>query len=156
MDFLAEKTSIHDTPTMVGNRGWLQPDGSTTPAVYDQQPIEAGLMVEASLVGYDATGDVKHLRRAWRALEWFFGRNLQGLPLYDLETGGCFDGLMEGRVNQNRGAESTVCMLLARLIMAEALHRLSGKAVTRSLIEEATPLPQTAEPGEHAADPHCP
>jgi hypothetical protein len=139
MDFLVEKTSIRDTLAVVGNREWLQPDGSATPARYDQQPIEAGLMVEASLAGYDATGDVKHLRRAWRALEWFFGRNLQGLSLYDPETGGCFDALMEGRVNQNRGAESAVCLLLARLAMAEALQKVADQALMGQVIEDATP-----------------
>jgi uncharacterized protein YyaL (SSP411 family) len=137
MDFLVEKTSIRDTLAVVGNREWLQLDGDATPARYDQQPIEAGLMVEASLAGYDATGDVKHLRRAWRALEWFFGRNLQGLSLYDPETGGCFDALMEGRVNQNRGAESAVCLLLARLVMAEALQKVADKALMGQVIEEA-------------------
>jgi len=142
MDFLVEKTLIGDTLTVVGNREWLQPDESTTPARYDQQPIEAGLMVEASLAGYDATGDVKHLCRAWRALEWFFGRNLQGLSLYDPETGGCFDALMEGRVNQNRGAESAVCLLLARLLMAEARQKEADKALKGSIIEDA--VSQTA------------
>ena len=129
MDFLAQKTSIHDTLAVVGNREWLQPDEDPLPARYDQQPIEAGLMVEASLAGYDATGDVKHLRRAWRDLEWFFGRNLQGLSLYDPETEGCFDALMEGRVNENRGAESVVSLVLARLAMVEAVQRLADKTL---------------------------
>jgi hypothetical protein len=129
MDFLAQKTSIHDTLAVVGNREWLQPDENPLPARYDQQPIEAGLMVEASIAGYDATGDVKHLRRAWRDLEWFFGRNLQGISLYDPETGGCFDALMEGQVNENRGAESAVSLLLARLAMVEAVQRLADKTL---------------------------
>ena len=94
-------------------------------------------MVEASLAGYDATGDVKHLRGAWRALEWFFGRNLQGLSLYDPETGGCFDALMEGRVNQNRGAESAVSLLLARLVMAETRQKVADQALTGQVVEEA-------------------
>jgi hypothetical protein len=136
MDFLVEKTLVRDTIAVVGNREWLQPDGNTTPAHYDQQPIEAGLMVEASLAGYDATGEVKHLRRAWRALEWFFGRNIQGLSLYDPETGGCFDGLMDGRVNQNRGAESAVCLLLARLVMAEARQKVADKALMGQIVED--------------------
>jgi hypothetical protein len=139
MNFLVEKTFIGDTLAVVGNREWLQPDGEATPARYDQQPIEAGLMVEAFLAGYDATGDVKHLRRAGRALGWFFGRNLQGLSLYDPETGGCFDALMEGQVNQNQGAESAVCLLLARLVMAEALQQEADKALMGQVIEEAAP-----------------
>jgi uncharacterized protein YyaL (SSP411 family) len=129
MDFLVEKTSIRDTLAVVGNREWLQPDGNATPARYDQQPIEAGLLVEACWAGYESTGEAKYLRYAQQALEWFFGRNLAGLSLYDPETGGCFDALMEGGVNQNRGAESTVCLLLARLVMAEARRQLADRIV---------------------------
>jgi len=139
MDFLVEKTSIRDTLAVVGNREWLQPDGDAVLALYDQQPIEAGLMVEASLAGYDATSDVKHLRRAWRALEWFFGRNLQSLSLYDPKTGGCFDALMEGRVNQSQGAESTVCLLLARLVTVETRQQLADKALMGPVTGEASP-----------------
>ena len=76
-------------------------------------------MVEAGLAGYAATGDTKHLRHAQSALEWFVGRNLQGVSLYDAETGGCFDALTAQGVNRNRGAESTVAFLLARLAMLE-------------------------------------
>ncbi len=151
MDFLVEKTSIRDTLAVVGNREWLQPDGNATPARYDQQPIEAGLMVEASLAGYDATGDVKHLHRAWRALEWFFGRNLQELSLYDPETGGCFDALMEGRVNENRGAESVVSLLLARLAMAEVVQSAADKTLKEQISSEGVPAGSGMKPTEHAA-----
>ena len=154
MDFLVEKTSISDTLAVVGNREWLQPDGDAAPALYDQQPIEAGLVVETSWAGYEATGEAKYLRRAQRALEWFFGRNLAGLSLYDPETGGCFDALMEGGVNQNRGAESTVCLLLARLVMVEARQRLADRTLMGESIEEPGLLPakvQSAEPSAQAA-----
>jgi hypothetical protein len=138
MDFLVAKTFVGDTLAVVGNREWLDPDGDAVPARYDQQPIEAGLMVEASLAGYEITGDERHLRRAGSALGWFFGRNLQCLPLYDPETGGCFDALMEGRVNQNRGAESTVCLLLARLAMAEAMQRWADGTLRGPVLEDVT------------------
>jgi len=142
MDFLLKRTSVGNTLAVVGNREWLEPKPDATPALYDQQPIEAGLMVEASLAGYQATGDPKHLRRAWYALQWFYGRNLHGLSLYDPETGACFDALMEGRVNQNRGAESTVCLLLARLAMAETLPQVADQ----SLLEQPDALPERAQP----------
>jgi hypothetical protein len=145
MEFLTGKTLIRDTLAVVGNREWLHPDGGNSPAQYDQQPIEAGLMVEASLAGYDATGDVEHLRRARRALEWFFGRNLEGLPLYDPETGGCFDALMNGRVNENRGAESVVSLLMAQLVMQEALARLASTAAMGDALQEESPLPDGTE-----------
>ncbi len=152
MAFLIQKSSVRETLAVVGNREWLQPDGDSHPARYDQQPIEAGLMVEASLAGYDATGDAEHLRRAWHALEWFFGRNLQGLSLYDPETGGCFDALMDGCVNQNRGAESAVCLLLARLVMVEALQRLADKTLLGRMLGEAD-SPRSEAPSEEPSVP---
>jgi len=35
--------------------------------------------------------------------------------VYNVATGGCYDGLGEHAVNLNQGAESTVAYLLARL-----------------------------------------
>jgi hypothetical protein len=124
MAFLVEKTFVSGVLAVVGNGEWLQPEGDSVPARYDQQPIEAGVTVEAGLAGYEATGDSKHLRHAQSALEWFVGRNLQGLSLYDAGTGGCFDALMASGVNRNRGAESTVAFLMARLAMLEARPQL--------------------------------
>lgn len=40
-------------------------------------------------------------------------------------------------MNQNRGAESAVCLLLARLVMAEALRNVADKALMGQVIEEA-------------------
>jgi hypothetical protein len=141
MDFLTRKTWVEEVVSVIGNREWLSPDADFTPARYDQQPIEAGLMVEAALAAYDATGDLSYLRTAWRSLEWFFGRNLQNLSLYDPETGGCYDALMEGQVNQNRGAESTVCLLLAWLSMLEARQRLADAMLEQHVFEAGPSLP---------------
>jgi hypothetical protein len=128
MEFLSEKTYGDDSLVLVGNHGWYSYD-STEPPRYDQQPIDAAAMVDAALAGFDATSEPGYLRRAWVALEWFFGRNSKGLPLYDPGTGGCFDGLMEHGVNQNRGAEATVCLLLSQLSVLEARHRISRHAL---------------------------
>jgi len=141
MAFLVQKTFVRGVLAVVGNGEWLQPDGDLVPARYDQQPIEAGLMVEACLAAYEATGTPHHLGHAQRALEWFFGRNLRGLPLYDPETGGCFDALMERGVNRNRGAESTVALLTARLTMLEVRQRLLERAPSHpaAAVAEAGP-----------------
>ena len=85
------------------------------PARFDQQPIEANAMVAAALAAYRITGDATWNTEAHRAFEWFLGRNDLGLPLYDLTTGGCHDGLETDRLNQNQGAESTLAFLLALL-----------------------------------------
>lgn len=95
----------------VGSNGFYPRGGQR--AAFDQQPIEAHAMVSACLAAYRATGDGAWLRDARLAFEWFLGRNELGLPLYDIATGGCRDGLHVDRVNQNEGAESTLAFLLA-------------------------------------------
>jgi hypothetical protein len=47
-------------------------------------------------------------------------------------------------------------MLLARLIMAEALQKLADKAVMGQSTEHPSPLQREAEPAEQGADLHCP
>jgi uncharacterized protein YyaL (SSP411 family) len=123
--FLCEKTFVEDVLCVVGNNGWYSHQDHRPP-LYDQQPIDAMAMVEAALAAYDATREAEYLRRAQISLEWFFGRNLQGKPLYDEKTGGCFDGLTETGVNQNRGAESTLALLLAHLSMREVRQAASA------------------------------
>ena len=50
----------------------------------------------------------------WRrsAFAWFLGSNDLSVPLVDLETGSCRDGLHPDRANENRGGESVVSYLL--------------------------------------------
>ena len=50
-----------------------------------------------------------------RAFDWFLGNNDLQLPLVDLETGSCRDGLHADRPNENRGAESVLSYLLGLL-----------------------------------------
>lgn len=101
----------------VGSNGWFTRGGFR--ALYDQQPIEAGCMVEAAFSAYKALGEESYLKMAERAFNWFIGRNLIGKPLYDPDTGGCHDGLTPKGLNLNQGAEATVCYLIARLKVEE-------------------------------------
>ncbi len=143
LDFLCQKTFVNDHLCLVGNTGWRQTEAHEPP-IYDQQPIDAAALVEASLAGFDATGEAAYLRRSWHALQWFFGRNPQGLSLSDPETGACFDGLMEHGLNQNRGAESTICLLLSQLSVLEARQRISRQALgilAQSPEEQCHPVP---------------
>ena len=48
---------------------------------------------------------------------WFLGNNDRQEPLCDLISGGCFDGLNPAMINQNQGAESTICWLHSLLRM---------------------------------------
>lgn len=97
----------------IGSDGFYRRGGER--ARFDQQPIEARAMVSACLEAYRGTRDDRWRREAHRAFEWFLGRNDLGLPLYDPDTGGCYDGLHPDRVNENQGAESTLAFLQALL-----------------------------------------
>ena len=80
------------------------------------------MLVQGYMALYRATGQEKYARYAGLAASWFFGNNMAGVPVYDPETGRCFDGIdgpVAWRVNRNAGAESTIEALLALLAVHE-------------------------------------
>ena len=95
----------------VGCRGFLHRGGAA--ATFDQQPIEAQAMVAACVEAFCTTGDELWRGRGWLAFEWFHGHNVLGAVVADPRTGGCHDGLLEDRVSENQGAESTLAYLAA-------------------------------------------
>jgi hypothetical protein len=97
----------------IGNRGWLPRDGEK--ARFDQQPLEAAAMVDACIEAFNCTRDEEWITYAYRCLNWYQGENDLGIPLCDYATGGCRDGLEAQGVNENQGAESTLCWLMALL-----------------------------------------
>ena len=97
----------------------------------DEQPLDAAALVEAELAAYAFTRDPEHGARATRAFEWFLGRNSLQRPLYDFATGGCSDGLGAETLNQNEGAESTLALHRAALLLDAAGIRASAGADTR-------------------------
>jgi glycosyltransferase involved in cell wall biosynthesis len=112
---LGVQTSPRGCVRPVGVHGFFRRgDGR---AAFDQQPLEAHATTSACIEAYDATGDVSWLNYARWTFEWFLGRNDLGLPVYDASTGGCRDGLLEDRVNENQGAESTLAMVLSQAEM---------------------------------------
>jgi hypothetical protein len=102
----------------VGCNGFLRRGGVA--AAFDQQPLEAHGMVAACVEAARATGDASWIDVAWTAFDWFHGHNVLGLALCDPRTGGCRDGLLEDRTNDNQGAESTLAYLAALVDMQAA------------------------------------
>jgi glycosyltransferase involved in cell wall biosynthesis len=94
-------------------------------ARFDQQPIEACATIGACIETYHLTQDSRWLEEAQRVFHWFLGKNDLHVPLYDVATGGCRDGLHPDRVNENQGAESTLSFLMALLA-------LRGETVTNA------------------------
>ncbi|MFI5016043.1 MAG: glycosyltransferase family 4 protein [Hyphomicrobiales bacterium] len=100
-------------------------DQRTSPKPFDQQPLEATAAISACLAAWRADGDDEWKADAARAFAWFHGSNDLSLPLVDVETGSCRDGLHRDRANENRGGESVVSYLLG-LAEIRQLARMSG------------------------------
>ena len=103
----------------IGNHGWLTRGGGK--ARFDQQPIEAAAMVDACIEAFNCTRDEEWIAYAYRCLNWYQGENDLGVTLCDYATGGCRDGLEAQGANENQGAESTLCWLMA--LLAAYNHR---------------------------------
>lgn len=95
----------------VGNSGWYPYKKKR--AVYDQQPIDAGSMVECLVSAYEATKNRDYIKEAHLCYAWYKGKNMQGVSMLNAENGGVYDGLRENGVNKNQGAESLLSYLLA-------------------------------------------
>lgn len=112
-------TTIQRTPdgffSPVGTNGFFS--RGMTPAVFDQQPVDACATVSACMSAFRATGDHVWAEHARRAFNWFLGQNQLQRPLYDPMSGGCRDALHADRVNENEGAESSLSFLLALMDM---------------------------------------
>lgn len=113
MKYLEENTVLDGIFHPIGTEGWYikgQPR-----AMYDQQPVDAASFVCAAKTAAKVTGDPHYEGLASIGFEWFFGKNTVSEPMYDPVSGGCYDGLHDGRVNLNQGAESTISYLMAHL-----------------------------------------
>ena len=103
--------------------------GEPAPGGGDEQPLDAAAFVAAELAAFAATGGAEHAVRAQTAFDWFLGHNRLNRPLYDFATGGCCDGLGVDAANDNQGAESTLALHRAALLLdaaglpASAPHR---------------------------------
>ena len=124
--------------SVVGCYGWYPRDGEC--ALFDQQPIDAGGMVEVNLAAYRLTNAPEYFEYAVRAMDWFYGHNLQQASLYNTLSGGCHDGLHTRGVNENQGAESTIVHLLAQMSMYQFAPELFAPALPGLPVEEDAPM----------------
>jgi glycosyltransferase involved in cell wall biosynthesis len=119
IDALEWLTSLHTAPSgrfrAIGSESFNKP--YELPALFDQQPLEAAAAVDACWAAFDVTGDQRWRQEAYRAFAWFLGDNDLGIPVADVERGGCFDGLHAHGPNRNQGAESVLSYQLALCAM---------------------------------------
>jgi glycosyltransferase involved in cell wall biosynthesis len=120
-----------------GENGLFRPVGTegfgqllSPPESFDQQPLEATATISACLAAWRADGKAEWRAGAERAFDWFLGGNDLGVPLVDLGSGSCRDGLHKDRVNENRGGESVVSYLLS-LAEIRQLVQSSGDRADR-------------------------
>ncbi len=131
-DYLMEKTFYNDTLRLISNVGWLQNDDSPQEIKPGgEQPIEVAYTVTALATFHDVFPDDGYDRLKTKAFEWFLGNNQMRQIMYNPRTGGCYDGLEDGYINLNQGAESTVSYLIARMAMEPitALYAQPKRAV---------------------------
>ncbi len=96
---------------LIGNQGWLYMGQKV--AEFDEQPVDAGALVEMYQMAYLATDEIAYSRLAQVAFEWYTGRNCHGLALYEPRRGGCYDSLTAQGLNLNQGAESVLSYQMA-------------------------------------------
>jgi hypothetical protein len=117
MKFLINIQTINEIFVPIGNLGWFKKGYKR--AIYDQQPVEASCTTEAAIAAFRNTKEEVFRKAAYDAFEWFLGKNLKGMVLYDPKNGSCCDGITLEGLNLNRGAEATLAYLQARLNLEE-------------------------------------
>lgn len=121
LDFL---TRLCYTPEgcfdLVGDQGWY-PKGAER-ARFNQLPEEAASLTEAYLDAYMVTRDESYLDLARKAFEWFLGRNVLNMPLYNFACFCCSDALMLGGPSPDKGAAATIHWFLSLLRIETGLQ----------------------------------
>jgi len=78
-------------------------------------PFDVSCVVRGLDAVAAATGESRYERMASLARAWFDGRNTAAAPVYNRAGGLVFDGIDDGRVSQNSGAEANIEGALALL-----------------------------------------
>ena len=111
-------TTIRDGVFMpIGNSSWYHRHGR--PSKYDQQPIEAAVMLDFLIDLQQWDLDLISAKDIELPYDWFFGKNTASFPMADESAGTCYDGLHDGAVNENCGAESLLAYLWAEVRLRE-------------------------------------
>jgi hypothetical protein len=105
---------------IIGNQGWYHRGGSIP--LFDQQPVDAASIAYACWEAYQCLGKDEYIDLANLAHQWFRGKNIHGLSLYNQASGGCCDSITPDGINPNQGAESILSLLLTDLLMENKIR----------------------------------
>lgn len=119
--FLESHVFEEDYFCPIGNKKWLQKGSEKS--VFDQQSLEPMTMTEVYLLMYKITNEPRYLEKLYTVYLWYLGENTLHRPIYDHETGGCYDGLSSKGVNANKGAESTLAYWISHFTVMEAYYQ---------------------------------
>jgi glycosyltransferase involved in cell wall biosynthesis len=114
-DFLLSKMFVDGQLRVISNKGWCQKGSEANR--YGEQPIDVFCLIQTLDIFYKTFNIPQYKSLMQKAFGWFLGDNHLSQIVYNPLNGGCGDGLEKENVNLNQGAESTVCYLMARLIM---------------------------------------
>jgi len=93
------------------------------------QPYDVASAIQVMDHLHAVTGTAEYADLAATARRWFDGENSAGRPVYDADTGRVADGIDEGQLSRNSGAEANVVAAQALLDrVVEQARRLPGIA----------------------------
>ncbi|RFS24047.1 glycosyltransferase [Chitinophaga silvatica] len=117
--FLCSKTFTESYMKLISNKTWFHRGVECHPEDGGEQSIEVAYTMLALNTFYNITKNNSYLDKMRLAFSWYLGNNHLKQLVYNPLTYGCYDGLEKNNINQNQGAESTVCYLIARLLMEQ-------------------------------------
>jgi glycosyltransferase involved in cell wall biosynthesis len=119
-DFLLDILFLKNHISVISNRTWYSKDKEVHP--FGEQPIDVAYTIIALQEFNRCFGDQKYLSNMKTAFEWYLGHNHLNQIIYNPVSGGCYDGLEHDHVNINKGAESTVTYLMARICIEKEIR----------------------------------
>ncbi|SEW05937.1 glycosyltransferase [Chitinophaga arvensicola] len=117
--FLCSKTFTDSHMKVISNKTWYHRHTTQQSEDGGEQSIEVAYTMLALNTFYNTTKNNSYLEKMRLAFSWYLGNNHLKQLVYNPLTYGCYDGLEKNNINQNQGAESTVCYLIARLLMEQ-------------------------------------
>ncbi|MGN7821981.1 glycosyltransferase [Chitinophaga sp. 22536] len=117
--FLCSKTFTDSYMKVISNKTWYHKNTPPASEAGGEQSIEVAYTMLALDTFYNNTKNHLYFEKMRVAFSWYLGNNHLKQLVYNPLTYGCYDGLERNNVNQNQGAESTVCYLIARLLMEQ-------------------------------------
>ena len=116
-DFLLSQYFMKGQIKVISNDGWFHKRNKRT--FHGEQPIEVAYTILSLDLFYRVTHKKKYAKQLHTAFSWFLGNNHLKQIMYNPVNGACYDGLEKENVNINQGAESSLCYLMARLVVED-------------------------------------